>query len=167
MVKMDLYQFLATQKIPYQRFEHPAVYTCQEANQLIPELPGVKTKNLLLRNKGGDLHFLVVTSDQKVVDLSLLGKELGTSKLSLASQERLKSLLNLEPGAVSLLAIINDAAQNVQVVIDSELYSSGALQCHPLVNTSTLVIPLSGIKKFLNKTAHTATVIAIPARQPK
>jgi len=83
--------------------------------------------------------------------------------LSLASPERLEKHLGVTPGAVSLMAIVNDREGKVEVLIDRDIWEAGALQAHPLVNTATLVIPMEGIKTFLSATNHTARIIHIPA----
>lgn len=159
----DVYQFLADNGIAYQRFDHPAVFTCDEADRLCPEMPGSGTKNLFLRDKDGKRHFLVVVSKNKSADLKKLKELFGVSKLGFASQERLKNYLGVEPGSVTLLAVMNDFAVAVEVFIDAELEGK-ALQCHPLVNTATLVIEADGVQKFLALTKHAAKFIELPVR---
>ena len=65
----DIYAFLTQNDIAYQRQDHPAVFTCEEALRLVPPLPGAKTKNLFLRDRKGRRHFLVVVGYEKAVDL--------------------------------------------------------------------------------------------------
>ena len=155
--------FLDTHGIGYQRFEHPAVFTCEEAERLCPEMPGVGIKNLFLRDKDGKRHFLVVVGKDKNIDLKKLKELLGVSNLSFASAERLQKYLGLTPGSVTLLGVINDADGAVEVVIDQQLWGQ-ALQCHPLINTATLVIEAEGVKRFLEQTKHWPKVMEIPGR---
>jgi len=103
---MDIYQFLTENNIPYERYDHPPVFTCEEADRLVPELPAAKTKNLFLRDRRGRRHFLVVVGYEKVIDLKGLSPLLGVSKLSLASSERLKRFLGVDPGAVTILGVV-------------------------------------------------------------
>lgn len=161
---MEIYKFLDSLNIKYKRFDHPAVYTCEESNRLVPNLPGAKTKNLFLRDKKGKRHFLLVVSDKKAVDLKALSKKMEVSNLSFASSDRLKKYLNLDPGSVSLLAIINDKEKRVEVVIDRSIWNKKAMLCHPLVNTSTLVIPMSDIECFIKTTEHKFHIIDVPGR---
>jgi Ala-tRNA(Pro) deacylase len=98
------------------------------------------------------------------VDLKRLGEVLSANKLRFASAERLAARLDLEPGAVTLLGVMNDATGHVRVIVDKTLWEADALQCHPLVNTATLVISLDNVRRFLDATAHPATVIDVPAR---
>ena len=160
----DIYAFLDGNGIEYERHDHPPVYTVADVHRLIPVLPGARTKNLFLRAKKEKRLFLVVVPDDKRVDLKLLPRSLDCHRLSFGSPSRLMKYLAIEPGSVSLLAIANDTAHTVEVIIDSDLWASAAFQFHPLVNTSTLVIPKIGIERFLAATGHEAEIIDIPAQ---
>ena len=158
----SIYDFLENNGIQYERHDHPPVYTCEEAERLVPPLPAAKTKNLFLRDKKGRWHLLVVVGAERQVDLKALTKLLGVSRLSMGSAERLKKYLHIEPGAVSILALFNDIENHVEIVMDSDIWESTAFQCHPLVNTSTLVISRAGIEHFLSKTGHSLRILPIP-----
>lgn len=160
----DIYAFLERHGIRYEKFEHPAVFTCEEAERLCPPMPGAHTKNLFLRDRKGVRHFLVTVGYDKRVDLKALTKVLETDKLSFASPERLKKYLGVEPGAATLLGLLTDTERQVEVIIDEALWKADALLCHPLVNTATLVIPHAGIEQFLEATNHAAHVISVPER---
>ena len=159
---MDIYNFLTSQAIPYERVDHPAVYTCEQAEQLVPPMTGTETKNLLVRDKKGHRHFLVVVGYEKTVDLKALSPLLAVNGLSFASPERLMKYLGIEPGSVSLLAIINDIECAVEVVLDEDLWQADVLKCHPLVNTSTLAIRRTDIEKILKVTGHRWRVLSVP-----
>ncbi|MFA5947519.1 MAG: prolyl-tRNA synthetase associated domain-containing protein [Candidatus Gracilibacteria bacterium] len=159
----DIYKFLDDNGIVYQRFDHPAVFTCEEADRLCPIMPGVGTKNLFLRDKNGKRHFLVSVGKEKNVDLKKLKDIIGVSKLGFASEERLKEHLGVTPGSVTLLGLINDPACDVEVFIDEAIWNQ-SLQCHPLVNSATLVVEFEGMKKFFELVKHTPTIIDIPNR---
>ena len=161
---MTIYEFLESNGIAYERHDHPPVFTCEDVNRLIPDLPGSKTKNLFICDGKGRQHFLVSVPDEKSVDLKSLGEALGVKRLRFASAKRLEKHLKLEPGAVTILGVRNDTAGNVNVVVDQALWDAEALQCHPLVNTATLVITLENLRKFLACTDHPATVMDVPAR---
>lgn len=161
---MEIYQFLETHGIEYERHNHPPVFTCEDVNRLVPPLPGLKTKNLFICDNKGNQHFLVTVPDEKSVDLKSLGDALAVKKLRFASADRLATHLKLEPGAVTILGVVNDDARNVNVVVDKAIWEADALQCHPLVNTATLVISLDNLRKFLDATGHEATVMDVPAR---
>lgn len=158
---MDISQFLSDHNIAYQRFDHPAVFTCEEAKLLCPDMPGETIKNLFLRDRDGKRHFLVVVGSGKNVDLKKLKDLLGISKLSFASEERLKKYLGVTPGSVTLLGLIHDTDHGVEVIIDQNLMEK-SLQCHPLVNTASLVISGEGIQRFLKKTGHECHFLNVP-----
>jgi Ala-tRNA(Pro) deacylase len=161
---MDIYQFLTTHEIRFTRHDHPAVFTCEEAERLVPPLPAVKTKNLFLRDRHARNHFLVVVGYDKTVDLKGLTGLLGVSKLGFASADRLQRYLGVAPGAVSILGVANDTDHAVEVVMDRALWTAEAFQCHPLVNTSTLVIPRADLLRFLRLTGHQVRVLDVPHR---
>jgi Ala-tRNA(Pro) deacylase len=146
------------------RHEHAAVMTCEESDRLVPRLPGAKTKNLFLRDAKGRRHLLVTVRPECAVDLLALGSTLGTGRLGFASAARLDRLLGIEPGAVSLLALINDRAHAVEFVIDRALWEAEAIQAHPLVNTATVVLEHTDLERFLAATGHAARVIDVPAQ---
>ena len=158
----DFYQFLKDHDIAYQRHDHPAVFTVEEARRLVPPLPAVKTKNLFLRDKKGKRHYLVVVGAEKQVDLKILQTLLDVGRLSFGSPERLKRYLGVTPGAVSLLAVFNDNGHGVEVILDKTVWRSETFQFHPLVNTSTLVISRDDLERFLQLTGHKARVLDVP-----
>jgi Ala-tRNA(Pro) deacylase len=159
----DIYAFLDAQGIPYQRYDHPAVFTVEEASRLVPDMPAAHTKNLFLRDEKGRRHFLVVVEANKRVDLRRLSVVLQSSKLSFGSPDRLAKHLGVEPGAVTVLAVVNDAEHRVEVFIDRDLWRADALRCHPLVNTATLSVPREGIERLLEATGHRYQLIDIPS----
>lgn len=164
---MDIYQFLEDHAISYERYDHPPVFTCEESNRLCPPMPeyAAKTKNLFLRDKKGRRHFLVTVGEEKHVNVRELQEQLGVQKLSFASPRRLKEHLGLTPGAVTMLGVINDIQQKqVEVVVDEAVWNARAVRCHPLVNTSTLIIPHSGIERFFQKTGHAVQILDVPAK---
>ena len=160
----DIYKFLDSINVAYERFDHPAVYTVSEAKKLSPEMDGASTKNLFLRDKKGIRHFLVVVPQDKQVDLKELSSILEASRLSFASPDRLNKYLGIEPGSVSILALLNDPEKTVEVFVDNELWNAEIILCHPLVNTSTLAITRDGIKQFLEKTGHNLMLVEIPIK---
>ncbi|MSR86769.1 prolyl-tRNA synthetase associated domain-containing protein [Candidatus Peribacteria bacterium] len=176
---MDIYAFLDSHGISYQRFDHEAVFTCEQAKEIRTEpMPGKDTKNLFLRDEKGKRHFLVTVGHEKQVDIKALKKIFdvhppssaaadygGVKKLSFASPERLKTYLGVDPGSVTLLGLVNDTDHAVEVFIDEAIWKADAVCCHPLVNTATLVIAHAGLVKFLQATGHAATVINVQTIQ--
>lgn len=146
----DIYEILADLKISYIKHDHPAVFTCEEADQYYAKMPGGHSKNLFLRNKKGDKYYLVIVKSNKKVDIKKLGENLEDKKLAFASPERLKNVLDLTPGSVTPFGLINDENRQVVVVIDEDLWKYDTLNYHPNVNTATLGISREDFKKFLD-----------------
>ena len=161
---INIYQFLAEHDIEYERHDNPPVFTCEEADRLVPPLPAAKTKNLFVRDRKGRCHFLVVVGYEKVVDLKALSSLLGVSKLSLASPERLRRYLGVDPGSVTILGVVNDSDKEVEIIMDEGLWDSKAFRCHPLVNTSTLVISRQNLQRFFDTTGHKPRILNIPGK---
>ena len=160
---MDIFGTLSSNGIEYTLVEHPPVMNCEEARALVPELGGIACKNLFLRDKKGKRHVLVVLPEQKSADLNALGKMLGYDRLSFGSPDRLLTHLGITPGAVSLLALINDSSCSVELIIDEDIWAADAVDCHPLVNTATICLSHEGLEKFLGITGHKPVVVAVPS----
>lgn len=144
-----VYEALEKLDISYTRHEHPPVYTVEEAERHWTEITGVHCKNLFLRNKKGNRHYLVILEASKAADLKALNNTLGEDRLSFASGERLMRYLGLEAGAVSPFGLIHDKDNHVQVVIDEDLKKADALNFHPNVNTATVCLSFADFEKFL------------------
>lgn len=160
----DLYSLLEQHGISYTRIDHPPVYTCEEAEALVPDLPGAHTKNLFVRDGKGRRHFLVAVGWEKQVDLKALARVLGVGKLSMASPERLRRHLGVEPGAVTLLGVVHDADGAVEVVVDEAVWQEEMRQCHPLVNTTTLAVPRTGLEGLFAALGTRWRVVEVPSR---
>jgi Ala-tRNA(Pro) deacylase len=149
--------------VPFTRHDHPPVATCEDAAFHLQGVQGAGSKNLFLRNKKGDRHFLVSVHEDKRVDLNRLGELLGAGPLGFASAERLERYLGVKPGAVTILALINDTAGAVTAYIDSDLWKAPVIQCHPMENTATLVINPQHIARFLESHGRSVAVLDVPA----
>src|SRR5215831_14006994 len=116
-----VYAALDALGVPYERHEHPAVFNSEDAAKYWDPIAGTQCKNLFLRNKKGDRHYLVILEISKRVDLKDLVKVVGDDRLSFGSPERLMTHLGLTPGSVSPFGLINDAAGTVRVILDADL----------------------------------------------
>src|SRR3954464_10929227 len=106
--------------------EHEPVFTVEQAKQHRGVLPGHHIKNLFLRNKKEEM-WLVVTPEDRTIDLKQLGERLGAGRLSFGSPERLRKYLGVEPGSVTPFAVINDTGHAVRLVLDSGLKAGGPI----------------------------------------
>src|SRR3954463_7431776 len=116
-----VYDALDALGITYERYEHPPVFTGEEAAEHWAAIPGTPVKNLFLRNKKGDRHYLVILGIDKQADLRQLVKVIGDDRLSFGSPERLHRCLAVTPGSVSPLGLIHDTSHSVRVIVDSDL----------------------------------------------
>lgn len=144
-----VYDILSSLEIDYIKYEHKPVYTCEEAKELEIEITGQHCKNLFLRNRKGDVHYLVVLDESKKVDLINLSNQIGSSRLSFASEERLFKYLQLKPGSVTPFGLINDEESEVMVLIDKDIVNKSPINFHPNVNTATLGVSYDDFEKFL------------------
>jgi Ala-tRNA(Pro) deacylase len=161
MTPQQLFSRLEQLAITHRTVEHPPVFTVEEAKALRGDLPGHHIKNLFLRNKKEEM-WLVVALEDRVLDLKRLGEALGAGRLSFASPERLERHLGVAPGAVTPLALINDEARRVQLVLDRGLAEGGPVNAHPLVNTMTTAIAPADLLRFFEATGHVPRWLDFP-----
>jgi Ala-tRNA(Pro) deacylase len=160
----DLFAVLDELGVRFTRYDHEPVFTCEAAVAAIPDKSSVQTKNLFLRDKPGRRHFLLVTSCEKAVDIKRFAEQIGAGHLSFGSAERLEKHLGVTPGSVTILGLVNDAAHAVELYIDADVWSRPAWNCHPLVNSATLVIGRGDIERFLAHTGHAPHVVTVEGR---
>lgn len=156
-------ELFASLRIVCERIEHPAVFTASEAERLVPPARGAHAKNLLVEDRDEGRLFMLTVPYGKRTDLAATARALGTAKLRFAPEATMLDALGITPGAVSVLALVNDTCGRVTLVLDSPLAEAGALQCHPLVNTATLVIEMADLRRFLEATGHPPVVMDVPA----
>ena len=144
-----VYDTLRGLGIQYERYEHPPVFTVEEAERYWADIPATHCKNLFLRNAKGTRHYLVVLESAKKVDLKLLAGKIGDDRLSFASADRLMRFLGLTPGSVSPMGLLHPGARDVLVVLDAALESAERLGFHPNVNTATITLAAGDFLRFL------------------
>lgn len=135
--------------IAYDRYEHPPVFNTEDVEKHWRDIPGTPVKNLFLRNKKGNHHYLVIVGVDKRVDLRELVKVIGDDRLSFGSAERLMEKLGLTPGSVSPFGLIHPGSRDVEVIIDAPLRGVEKLLFHPNINTATLTISFTDLERFL------------------
>jgi Ala-tRNA(Pro) deacylase len=153
--EQEFLKFLEDNHFEFERFEHPAVFTCEEADLYAPPRPAVHTKNLFLCDKKARRFFLAVTACEKTVKLDELPSQFGVSHLRFGSEENLMRLLGVTRGSVTMMALANDTEHKVELWIDEYIWQGEYFQSHPLVNTATLVLSKSGLIRFFELTGHT------------
>ena len=154
----ELLAYLDGLAIEHATVDHPPVFTVVEAKQVRGLLPGGHSKSLFLKNKKG-LMWLVVVSEDQVVDLATLAESLDAKRLSFGSPERLMTYLGVIPGAVTPFAAINDRDGRVTVAISADLLANDPLNFHPLVNDRTTSISAADLVRFLEATGHAVSIL--------
>lgn len=152
-------EYLEKNKIKYEYFEHPAVFTCEEAEVHCKHVPGIPWKNLFLRGKKSNKLFLVSLPAYKKGDLKKLGELLNEKHLSFASAEQLKEILNLEPGSVSPFGLLNDKEKKVKYLIDQELWDADIVNFHPNINTASIALKKADFHKYVKSLENEVKVI--------
>jgi Ala-tRNA(Pro) deacylase len=147
--EQPVYERLHALGISFTRHEHPAVATVEDAEQYWADIDATHCKNLFLRNQKGTRHYLAVVRHTKRVNLRAVADQIGDSKLSFASPERLMLHLGLTPGSVSPFGLIHDREHHVRVVVDRDLKTADRLTFHPNINTVTLTITRQDFERFL------------------
>ena len=146
----DIYDFLDDLEIAYEEVSHEPLMTVEDSKHLRGEIQGLHIRNMFLRDKKKNYWLLVAEEDQ-AVDLKALKRHLQVSgSLSFASSEALWEILQVKPGSVTPLAVMNDAEKQVQVLLDSQLFASeNRINSHPLRNDRTIGIASEDLLKFL------------------
>lgn len=158
----NLLDVFASEGWEYELVEHAPVFTIEEALAAVPELEGIKTKNVFVRDAKGQRHILVIVPHDRRVDTAALAQQLPATKLSMGSPERLQRCLGVTPGAVSIFSLINDEQHAVEVVVDEKIWKAPRIQGHPLRNTATVAVTHQTLRDFLAYTGHEPRVLRVP-----
>jgi Ala-tRNA(Pro) deacylase len=152
--QQEFLNYLKVNQLQYKLIEHPAVFTCAEADLYHSGVTAVSTKNLFLCDKKAHRFFLVVTACEKTVNLDGLSSQLEVSRLRFGSEENLERLLGVTRGSVTMMGLVNDTEHKVELWIDAGIWHEENFLCHPLVNTATLVITKAELEGFFDLTGH-------------
>lgn len=160
--EIEVYDFLDSLSIEYERVDHNAADTieaCLEVEKVI----GVGIcKNLFVCNRTKTEYYIIMMSGHKAFRTADVSKKIGCSRLSFASAEDMEKLLGVTPGSVTVMALKNDTARRVKLVIDRDIINGEYIRCHPCINTSTLKIKTEDLLRvFLTKVKHTPMIIDI------
>ena len=149
---MALYKILEELNINYDEISHKAVFTVEEAKLANENIKGIGCKNLFLTDK--KKYYLVILEENKMANIKAIGEFIESNRLSFASPERLKNVLDLIPGSVTPFGIINDKEHKVTLIIDKELENKRLL-FHPNTNTKTIAIDFKDLIKFIEHQGNT------------
>ncbi len=149
------YDLLDSLSIKYQRTDHERTDTMEECNEVDAILGVVICKNLFLCNKQKTAFFLLMMPGEKKFKTKELSAQINSSRLSFANSEDMLKYLDIEPGSVSIMGLMNDKDHAVQLLIDEDVLKDEYLGCHPCVNTSSLKMRTEDIiTRFLPAVGH-------------
>ena len=162
--EVRVYDLLDNLGVNYQRIDHEAAMT-MEACVAIDEVMGATMcKNLLLCNRQCTAFYLLLLPGDKPFKTSILSKQIGSSRLSFASGEYMERFLDITPGSLSVLGLMNDKEQQVQLLIDEEVLSGEYIGCHPCINTSSLRLRTCDLmEKIIPAMGHEPRIVNLPA----
>ena len=156
------YELLDRLNIEYQRIDHEPAMTMEACEEIDRTLNAVICKNLLLCNRQKTRFFLLMLPGDKHFKTSVLSKGIGSSRLGFASAEDMEALLDITPGSVSVLVLMNDHEHRVELLMDAEVVKGEYFGCHPCINTSSLRLKMSDLlDKILPAMAHSPRLMTL------
>ena len=161
--ELACYDLLDSLGIVYGRVDHSYADTIEDCHEVEKVLGWPVCKNLFLCNRQKTQFYLLMLEGDKVFKTKDLSKQLGVSRLSFASADDMVQMLNVHPGSVTVLGLMNDPENKVQLVMDKPVYEGENVSCHPCISTSTLVMSRSDLlEKLLPAIHHEPIVVDLP-----
>ena len=156
------YDLLDSLGVEYQRIDHEAAMTMEACAEIDKVLDATICKNLLLCNRQCTEFYLLMLVGDKHFKTSVFSKQIGSSRLSFASPEYMEQFLDITPGSVSVLGLMNDKENRVRLVIDEDVAKGEYFGCHPCINTSSLRLKTSDLmEKIIPAMGHEPTIVKI------
>ena len=160
------YDLLDSLGIAYQRIDHEAAMTMEACAAIDEALDATICKNLLLCNRQCTAFYLLMIPGNKTFKTSVLSKQIGSSRLSFADAEYMERFLDITPGSVSVLGLMNDHEHHVQLLIDEDVLKGEFFGCHPCINTSSLRLRTSDLmEKIIPAMGHEPRIVSLPAAE--
>ena len=150
------YDYLDSRGIPYKRTDHGRADNMEACNEIDAVLGVLICKNLFLCNRQKTVFYLLMMPGDKKFKTKELSAQINSARLSFAEPGDMLKYLDIEPGAVSIMGLMNDRDHQVNLLIDEDVLEGEYLGCHPCVCTSSLKMKTADvIEKFLPATGHT------------
>ena len=154
------YDYLDALQIPYKRTDHERADNMEACNEIDAVLGVLICKNLFLCNRQKTKFYLLMMPGDKKFKTKELSSQIGSARLSFADADAMLEYLDIEPGAVSIMGLMNDKDNTVQLLIDEDVLQDEYIGCHPCVCTSSLKIRTADlVEKFLPATGHQYAVV--------
>ena len=156
------YDLLDRLGVYYQRIDHEAAMTMEACAAIDEALQATICKNLLLCNRQCTAFYLLMIPGDKVFKTSALSKQIGSSRLSFASAEYMEQFLDITPGSVSVLGLMNDHDHHVELLMDEDVLKGEYFGCHPCINTSSLRLRTADLlEKILPAAGHEPWLVTV------
>ncbi|MBQ9168739.1 MAG: prolyl-tRNA synthetase associated domain-containing protein [Oscillospiraceae bacterium] len=160
--EIRVYDFLDALGVMYQRIDHEAAMTMEACEEIDRMLEATICKNLFLCNRQMTDFYLLMIPGNKVFKTKELSHQIGSSRLSFASAEYMEKYLDITPGSVSVMGLMNDKENHVQLLVDEDVLKGEYIGCHPCINTSSLRIPTKDIvEKIIPATGHEMRIVSL------
>ncbi len=161
--EIKVYDLLDKLNIEYYRTDHEEANTMEVCNEIDKILGTLICKNLFLCNRTKTEFYLLMMPGDKPFKTKDITKQIGCSRLSFADAEYMEKYLNIKPGAVSIMGLMNDTENHIRLLIDKDVIKEETLGCHPCVSTSSLKFQTKDIlEKFLPAVNHEPTIVELP-----
>ena len=161
--EIRVYDLLDSLGIEYDRTDHEAAMTMEDCNEIDRILDVIICKNLFLCNRQKTKFYLLMMPGDKVFKTKDISSQIGSARLSFAGAEEMEQFLDITPGSVSVMGLMNDKDNRVQLLIDKPVAESELLGCHPCVNTASLRLKTRDVlEKFLSAVHHDAMMVDLP-----
>ena len=164
--ELAVYELLDKLSISYTRVDHEPAMTMESCETVDKELGVVMCKNLFLCNTQKTKFYMLLMPADKKFKTKDLSKQIQSARLSFADAEYMEQYLRIRPGAVSVMGLMNDVENHVQLIFDREILEEEWLGCHPCVNTSSIKIKTADVlEKFLPAVHHDWRVVELPVAE--
>lgn len=161
--EIKVYNLLDQLKISYEQADHEAASTMEACKSVDTFMQVTMCKNLFLCNRQETAFYLLLMPGNKKFKTKDLSKQIGSARLSFAGAEHMKRFLNISPGSVSVLGLMNDSENHVQLLVDEEILKDEFIGCHPCVNTSSIKLLTKDLtESFLPAIHHEMKVVHLP-----
>ena len=161
--EMRVYDLLDGLNIDYQQVDHEAAMTMEACAQVDEAMGTAMCKNLLLCNRQCTQFYLLLIPGDKPFKTSILSKQIGSARLSFASGEYMEQFLDITPGSLSVLGLMNDKENRVTLLVDEEVLAGEYVGVHPCINTSSLRIKTSDlVQTIIPAMGHSMTIVTLP-----
>ena len=160
--EIRVYDLLDSLDIAYQRIDHEAAMTMEACAEVDKVLDATICKNLLLCNRQNTAFYLLMIPGDKVFKTKDLSHQIGSSRLSFAAPEYMERYLDITPGSLSVLGLMNDKEGAVQLLIDEDVLKGEYIGCHPCINTSSLRLRTEDLmKKIIPAMGHAPRMVQL------